>query len=124
MGEASLHGGLAGQPWAAALRAWELGPSSLGARGSPTPVEDVMKLPKEDMATLGRWPAWDTFALVTCARCDRNVKLEVSPSTTTTTSTTTNTIDIATTTTTATTNTITTTTTNTNTNTISVRESG
>jgi len=76
MGEASLHGGLAGQPWAAALRAWELGPSSLGARGSPTPVEDVMKLPKEDMATLGRWPAWDTFALVTCARCDRNVKLE------------------------------------------------
>jgi len=39
-------------------------------------MEDVMKLPRDDMSTLGRWPAWDSFTLVTCDKCSRNVKLE------------------------------------------------
>jgi len=35
-----------------------------------------MKLPREDMHTFGRCPAWDTFVLVTCEKCDKNVKIE------------------------------------------------
>ena len=35
-----------------------------------------MKLPREDKHTFGRCPAWDTFVLVTCEKCDKNVKNE------------------------------------------------
>merc|ERR1719219_917253 len=46
-------------------------------RNSPTPAsEDVMKLPREDMHIFGRCPAWDSFVLVTCDKCDKNVKIE------------------------------------------------
>jgi len=40
------------------------------------PSDDVMKLPREDMTTFGRVPAWDNFVLVTCERCDKIVKIE------------------------------------------------
>ena len=53
-----------------------MGPATVGARGSPVIMEDVMKLGKADMTTLGRWPAYDQFTLVTCDRCNRNVKIE------------------------------------------------
>ena len=45
---------------------------------SPVPVtsDDVMKLPREDMTTFGRCPSWDNFVLVTCDKCDTNVKIE------------------------------------------------
>ena len=42
----------------------------------PAPSEDVMKLPREDMTTFGRCPAWDNFVLVTCEKCDKIVKIE------------------------------------------------
>ena len=72
----SVHGGLAGRSWDA-LKNWELGAANQGGvRGSPTPMEDVMKLPREDMDTLGRFPAWDSFTLVTCDKCGRNLKIE------------------------------------------------
>ena len=72
----SVHGGLAGRSWDA-LKNWELGAANQGGvRGSPTPMEDVMKLRREDMNTLGRCPAWDNFTLVTCDKCNRNVKIE------------------------------------------------
>jgi len=46
-------------------------------RNSPTPAsEDVMKLPREDMHSFGRCPAWDSFVLVTCEKWDKNVKIE------------------------------------------------
>jgi len=82
----SLHGQLRGHQWSAWTE--QLGPGSppgetgRGAsrgsvRNSPTPAsEDVMKLPREDMHTFGRVPAWDTFMLVTCDKCDKNVKIE------------------------------------------------
>ena len=35
-----------------------------------------MKLPREDMQTFGRCPAWDAFILVTCDKCDKIVKME------------------------------------------------
>merc|ERR1719450_1761679 len=35
-----------------------------------------MKLPREDMTTFGRCPAWDNFVLVTCEKCDKIVKIE------------------------------------------------
>ena len=69
----SIQGGLAGRSWDA-LKSWEL-----GAANQPTQagfMEDVMKLPREDMSTLGRFPAWDSFTLVTCDKCNRNVKIE------------------------------------------------
>jgi len=81
----SVHGQLMGLQWGV----WTepLGPGSppgdLVGRGrnslrnSPTPAsEDVMKLPREDMHTFGRCPAWDNFVLVTCDKCDKNVKIE------------------------------------------------
>jgi hypothetical protein len=74
MGDGSVHGSLRGAAWSQWRQ--ELGPGSVGERGSPTPVDDVMKLPREDMTTLGRWPARDSFILVTCDKCDRNVKIE------------------------------------------------
>jgi len=80
----SVHGQLMGLQWGA----WTepLGPGSPpgdmvrgrnSLRNSPTPAsEDAMKLPREDMNTFGRCPAWDNFVLVTCDKCDKNVKIE------------------------------------------------
>jgi len=49
-----------------------------GVRISPVPgpSDDVMKLPREDMAMFGRCPAWDNFVLVVCDKCDKIVKIE------------------------------------------------
>ena len=74
MGEgSSVHGALRGAAWGQ----WreEVGQGGQGAKTLPV-KEDVMKLPSEDMTTLGRWPAWDNFMLVTCDKCNKNVKLE------------------------------------------------
>lgn len=75
----SVHGQLRGHQWS--LWTEQLGPGSPpgrnSLRNSPTPAtDDVMKLPREDMHTFGRCPAWDTFMLVTCDKCDKNVKIE------------------------------------------------
>ena len=82
----SVQGQLRGHQWSVWTE--QLGPGSppgdtgrgagrVSVRNSPTPAsEDVMKLPREDMHTLGRCPAWDTFLLVTCEKCDKNVKIE------------------------------------------------
>jgi len=76
MGDGSVHGSLRGAAWAHYRD--ELGPPSLaGEEGGPAgPKEDVMKLPRDSMSSLGRWPAWDSFTLVTCDKCNRNVKME------------------------------------------------
>ena len=69
----SIQGQLAGRPWSM----WTSPPSQPPVRVSPTPAsEDVMKLPREDMQTFGRCPAWDPFVLVTCDKCDKIVKIE------------------------------------------------
>ena len=69
----SIQGQLAGRPWSL----WTSPPSQPPVRVSPTPAsEDVMKLPREDMQTFGRCPAWDPFVLVTCDKCDKIVKIE------------------------------------------------
>ena len=72
----SVQGQLAGRPWSV----WTSPPSQPPVRVCPTPPptasEDVMKLPREDMQTFGRCPAWDAFILVTCDKCDKIVKME------------------------------------------------
>ena len=71
----SVQGQLAGRPWTV----WTSPPSQPPVRVCPTPPpasEDVMKLPREDMQTFGRCPAWDAFILVTCDKCDKIVKME------------------------------------------------
>ena len=61
-----IHGDLVGQSWDA-IRCWEeKAPSS----------ENVMKIPREGMAMLGRSPKWDSLTLVSCNLCGKNVKIE------------------------------------------------
>lgn len=74
----SLHGSLRGKSWSVWTE--ELGPGAPPGdtgRGSPMNFrDDVMKLPKEDLKTFGKCPAWDNFVLVNCDKCDKVVKLE------------------------------------------------
>ena len=39
-------------------------------------ANNVMKLPKEDMATFGKFPALDSFMLVNCEQCGYMVKIQ------------------------------------------------
>ena len=76
---ASSNGKLKGKPWSVWAEEMHQGsPSSDSEPGSSAlpPTEDVMKLPREDMATYGQCPIWDRFILVTCHRCSRKVKVE------------------------------------------------
>ena len=78
----SVQGHLRGQCWSQMLADnVQTSPGSapgLSHTPSPVPVpsDDVMKLPREDMTTFGRCPSWDNFVLVTCDKCDTNVKIE------------------------------------------------
>lgn len=76
-----VHGKLKGKKWSAWTE--ELDPGSPpGPSGAPSSrvssplVQDVMKLPKEDMTTYGQCPIFDRFVLVTCSKCSRRVKME------------------------------------------------
>ena len=81
----SVQGQLRGQCWSQ-LTSMDTDPGHVASnsghaasvRISPVPVpsDDVMKLPREDMTTFGRCPAWDNFVLVTCEKCDKIVKIE------------------------------------------------
>ena len=80
----SVHGTLRGQSWDQFTVDSDSAPSvppvshAPGVRISPVPgpSDDVMKLPREDMTTFGRCPAWDKFVLVACDKCDKIVKIE------------------------------------------------
>ena len=62
----AIHGDLAKQSWDA-IRCWE--------EKSPS-FDNVMRLPREGMAMLGRSPKWDSLTLVICNVCGKNVKIE------------------------------------------------
>lgn len=80
----SVHGTLRGQSWSQFSVDSDAAPvvpplsHAPGVRISPVPgpSDDVMKLPREDMAMFGRCPAWDNFVLVVCDKCDKIVKIE------------------------------------------------
>ena len=80
----SVHGTLRGQSWGQFSVDSDAAPvvppvsHAPGVRISPVPgpSDDVMKLPREDMAMFGRCPAWDNFVLVICDKCDKIVKIE------------------------------------------------
>jgi len=76
----SVQGQLRGQSWTQMLadNVQQSPGLSQSQTSSPitVPSDDVMKLPREDMTTFGRVPAWDNFVLVTCERCDKIVKIE------------------------------------------------
>ena len=62
----AVHGDLAGQSWEM-IRRWQ---------ESPPSFENLMRLPKAEMTTLGRFPAWDPLTLVSCNVCGKKVKVE------------------------------------------------
>ena len=80
----SVHGTLRGHSWSQFSVDSDAAPvvppvsHAPGVRISPVPgpSDDVMKLPREDMAMFGRCPAWDNFVLVICDKCDKIVKIE------------------------------------------------
>ena len=79
----SVQGSLRGQCWSQLSQPPDTDPLTGAAQPAsvrispvPAPSDDVMKLPREDMTTFGRCPAWDNFVLVTCDKCDKIVKIE------------------------------------------------
>ena len=76
----SVHGKLKGKKWSAWTEELDpgspSGASGASSRVSSPVVQDVMKLPKEDMHTYGQCPIFDRFVLVTCGKCSCRVKME------------------------------------------------
>lgn len=81
----SVHGKLKGKKWSVWTEELGLGsppgdtglPDDRSLSPSSTPCrQDVMKLPKEEMAMYGQCPKWDRFVVVTCEKCKRRVKAE------------------------------------------------